>query len=224
MPRKAPTEVIEHRISFSDKERQQIERVIQTQQANVAIDGVTATLQAAGSALAGGGMLWAAIGLVAWFGGGKILDAAKGTLEKGWDWINEEIASPFVDAVFEDSLVFDADKWREINRQDQLRMDLAQADLDRYGNPASQHYNEARALVAHRALIAAIELRDANNVLEFEERQRVRRVYSDLGFEEVYSPNEIALQLAYEERLRAWVEGGSQGDPPPPPDLSRANN
>lgn len=224
MPRKAPTEVIEHRISFSDKERQQIERVIQTQQANVAIDGVTATLQAAGSALAGGGMLWAAIGLVAWFGGGKILDAMKGTVEKGWDWINEEIAAPFVNEVFKDALVFDAEKWREINRQDMIRMEMAQADLDRYGNPASQHYDEQKALVAHQALIAAIELRDANNVLEFEERQRVRRVYSDLGFEEVYSPNEIALQLAYEERLRAWVEGGSQGDPPPLPDLSRANN
>jgi len=224
MPRKAPTEVIEHRISFSDKERQQIERVISTQQANVAIDGVTATLQAAGSALAGGGMLWAAIGLVAWFGGGKILDAAKSTLEKGWGWINEEIAAPFVDWALEDSLVFDADKWREINRQDQIRMDIAQADLDRYGNPASQYYDEARALVAHQALINAIEIRDANNVLEFEERQRVRRVYSDMGFEEVYSPNEIALQLAYDEMLRAWVEGGSKGDPPPPPDLSRANN
>ena len=224
MPRKAPTEVIEHRISFSDKERKQIEELFTISKTKVAVDGVTATLQAVGGALAGGGMFWASLGLVAWFGGGKIIDAAKSTTEKVWGFINDEIAEPFVGWALEDSLVFDADKWRAINKEDQLRMDLAQADLDRYGNPASQYYDEQKALVAHRALIAAIELRDANNVLEFEERQRVRRVYSDMGFEEVYSPNEIALQLAYEERLRAWVEGGSQGDPPPLPDLSRANN
>jgi hypothetical protein len=223
MGRKATDSVTEHRITFGDLERKQIQAVIDTQKANVAVDGVTATLQAAGSALAGGGMLWAAIGLVAWFGGGAILDAANDTRKKAWAWINDEIAKPFVDWVGEDSLVFDADKWREINRQDQIRMELAQADLDRYGNPASQYYDESRIAAAHAALLHAIEIRDLNNQLEFEERQRVRRVYSDWGYEEVYSPNEIALQLAHEEALRVWVEGGSVGDPPTL-DLSRANN
>ncbi len=168
-------------------------------------------------------MLWAAIGLVAWFGGGAILDAAKGTMSKTWGWINSEIAEPFVGWALEDSLVFDADKWREINRQDKFRMEVAQADLDRYGNPASQYYDESRIEAAHAALLNAIEIRDINNQLEFDERQRVRRVYSDVGFDEVFSPNEIALQLAHEEMLRAWVEGGSVGDPPTL-DLSRANN
>lgn len=222
MGRKSSDSVTEHRITLGDFERKQIQGVINTQKANVAIDGVTATLQAAGSALAGGGMLWAAIGLMGWFGGGKLLDALKGTGNATWDWINDTV-NPFTDFIQDSAITFDADKWKEINRQDQLRMDLAQADLDRYGNPSSQYYDESKVGVAHQALIAAIELRDLNNRLEFEERQRVRRVYSDLGFDEVYSPNEIALQLAYEERLRAWVEGGSIGDEPTL-DLSRANN
>ena len=218
MGRKATDSVTEHRITFGDLERKQIQAVIDTQKANVAVDGVTATLQAAGSALAGGGMLWAAIGLVAWFGGGAILDAAKNTGNKIWETVN-----PFTDFIADEAVAFDSEKWKEINRQDQLRMELAQADLDRYGNPASKHYDESKIHSAHQALLAAIELRDLNNQLEFEERTRVRRIYSDLGFEEVYSPNEIALQLAYEESLRAWVEGGSVGDPPTL-DLSRANN
>jgi len=222
MGRKATNSVTEHRITFGDLERKQIQAVIDTQKANVAVDGVTATLQAAGSALAGGGMLWAAIGLVGWFGGGKLLDSLKGTGNATWDWINDTV-NPFTDFIQDSAITFDSDKWKEINRQDQLRMDLAQADLDRYANPSSQYYDESKIAVAHQALIAAIEIRDLNNQLEFEERQRVRRVYSDLGFDEVYSPNEIALQLAYEERLRAWVEGGSVGDPPTL-DLSRANN
>ena len=168
-------------------------------------------------------MLLAAIGLVAWFGGGAIVDAAKTSANKTWRWINSEIAEPFVGWALEDSLVFDADKWREINHQDQIRMEVAQGDLDRYANPASQYYDESKIATAHAALLHAIEIRDLNNQLEFEERQRVRRVYSDMGFDEVYSPNEIALQLAHEELLRAWVEGGSVGDPPTL-DLSRANN
>ena len=39
-----------------------------TAQANVAVDGITATLQAAGSALAGGGMMLAAVVLMRWKG------------------------------------------------------------------------------------------------------------------------------------------------------------
>ena len=218
MGRKATDHVTEHRVTFGDLERKQIQAVIDTQKANVAVDGVTATLQAAGSALGGVGVMWAAIGLVAWFGGGAILDAAKATGNKIWETVN-----PFTDFIADEAVIFDAEKWKAINAQDQTRMEIAQADLDRYANPASQYYDESKVAAAHAALLHAIELRDTNNQLEFEERSRVRRIYSDLGFEEVYSPNEIALQLAYEEALRAWVEGGSVGDPPTL-DLSRANN
>ena len=66
MPRRRPDVVHEYRISLSDFERDRINSVIQTQQANVAIDGVTATLQAAGLALTGAGGLLAAFVLMKW--------------------------------------------------------------------------------------------------------------------------------------------------------------
>jgi len=66
MPRRRPDVVHEYRISLSDYERSKIEEVLTTSQANVAIDGVTATLQAAGAALGGGGALLAAFVLLKW--------------------------------------------------------------------------------------------------------------------------------------------------------------
>lgn len=66
MPRRRVDKVIEHRISLSDFERAKINEAMTTAQANVAIDGVTATFQAAGSALAGGGVLLAAGVFMLW--------------------------------------------------------------------------------------------------------------------------------------------------------------
>ncbi len=216
--------MIEHRISFSDLERRQIQQVINTQKTNIAIDGFTSTLQAAGSALAGGGVLWAAVGLMAWFGGGALFDAAKNKGKKLWNGINDFV-EPFTSFVAsEGQPTFDAEKWRAINKEDQARMDEAQSKMNKFGHPASQYYDEQKALVAHQELIAAIELRDANNALELAERQVVRDHYPELFFgSPTYSPNELALIAAYEEAMRAWRAGGEVGFMPTL-DLSRANN
>lgn len=221
MGRKKTDQVIEHRISFSDLERKQIQSIIDTQKTNVAVDGVTATLQAAGSALAGGGMLWAAVGLVAWFGGGGLIGGLKKSGNLYWNMF-KEVVDPF--GLNRPEASFDVEKWRAINAEDERRLELAQADLDRYGNPASQYYDESKIAAAHAALLHAIELRDTNNQLEFEERERIRTLYTRLGVidEGVYSPNELALIYAYEEAYRAWEEGGEVGFEPTL-DLSRAN-
>ena len=68
MPRRKPDVVHEYRVSLSDYERSTLKEIVTTQQANVAVDGITATLQAAGSALAGGGMMLAAVVLMRWKG------------------------------------------------------------------------------------------------------------------------------------------------------------
>ena len=221
MGRKKTDQVIEHRISFSDLERKQIQSIIDTQKTNVAVDGVTATLQAAGSALAGGGMLWAAVGLVAWFGGGGLIGGLKKSGNLYWNMF-KEVVDPF--GLNRPEASFDVEKWRAINAEDERRLELAQADLDRYANPASQYYDESKIAAAHAALLHAIELRDTNNQLEFEERERIRTLYTRLGVidEGVYSPNELALIYAYEEAYRAWEECGEVGFEPTL-DLSRAN-
>jgi len=84
MPRRRPDNVIEHRISLSDFERSKINEAVATAQANVAVDGITATLQAAGSALAGGGVLLAAVVFMGWKGPtliAKITDKTNGILD-----------------------------------------------------------------------------------------------------------------------------------------------
>ena len=68
MPRRRPDVVHEYRVSLSDYERSTLNEIVTTQQANVAVDGITATLQAAGSALAGGGLMLAAVVLMRWKG------------------------------------------------------------------------------------------------------------------------------------------------------------
>ena len=66
MPRRRVDKVIEHRISLSDFERSKITEIIKTQDANVKIDAVTDSMQAVGSALAGGGVLLAAGVFMLW--------------------------------------------------------------------------------------------------------------------------------------------------------------
>ena len=229
MGRKATDHVTEHRITFGDLERTQIQQVIDTQKANIAIDGVTSTLQAAGSALAGGGVLWAAVGLMAWFGGGALFEAGKQQGNKIWNGINDFVAYSIFDdfttfVATEGQPSFDAEKWRAINKADQARMEEAQAKMNKYGHPASQYYDEQKALVAHQELLHAIDIRDTNNILELAERQIVREHYPELFFgDPTYSPNELALIAAYEEAMRAWRAGGEVGYMPTL-DLSRANN
>ena len=84
MPRKPVDQVIEHRISLSDFERAQIKEAVTTQQANIAIDGITATLQAAGTAMAGAGGLLAALVFMSWKGPtilAKVTDKTNGILD-----------------------------------------------------------------------------------------------------------------------------------------------
>jgi len=216
MPRKAPERVVEHRISFSDKERSQIEQIIKTAQTNVAVDGVTSTLNALGGALAGGGLFWASLGLVVWFGGGKILDATKSTINKTWDIINESIADPIsdaiVDATLEDAPVFDTAYWTEINRQDKERLEQAQANFNMYAIPGSQHYDKSKALIAYEELQNAVKIQKTNDELEIEARRKHNEWFSLRGYD---VPIHYSLLVAkYNEDYRVWVENGRQGDPP----------
>ncbi len=66
MPRRRVDKVIEHRISLSDFERAQLREVIDTEQAAVAVRGVTNTLGAIATGLAGAGGLLAALTFAAW--------------------------------------------------------------------------------------------------------------------------------------------------------------
>jgi len=66
MPRRRPDEVIEHRISLSDFERNKITRLEQIALTNVGLDAFTDVLKAGGMALGGAGGLLAAFVLLKW--------------------------------------------------------------------------------------------------------------------------------------------------------------
>jgi len=66
MPRRRPDVVHEYRISLSDYERSKVEEVATLAKANIAVDGITNTFQAAGTALAGTGAFLAGLVLLKW--------------------------------------------------------------------------------------------------------------------------------------------------------------
>jgi len=101
MPRVPSDKTITHRIELGIPERQKLDELLTAYKENNRIDGVTATLQAAGSALAGGGMIWAAAALAAYLAPGLI----KSAYNKTKDFVDEtssKILSPIVDPIVAD--------------------------------------------------------------------------------------------------------------------------
>jgi len=88
VPRKPCDNVNEFRITLGDFERKKIQEIITTQQANVAVDGVTAIAQAAGSAISGIGIY--ALGAAALlYVGFSIDDFIDNTSTRLANWLNK---------------------------------------------------------------------------------------------------------------------------------------
>ena len=98
MPRVPSDKTITYRIELGLPERQKLDEILEAYKQNNAIDGVTATLQAAGSALGGGGMLWAAAALAAYLAPNLIKNAWNETKNLA-DRIVAPIVEPLVDSV-----------------------------------------------------------------------------------------------------------------------------
>jgi len=99
MPRVASDKTVTHRIELGITERARLEEIIKTQKENQRIDGVTQTLQAVGTGLAGGGVLFAAAALAAWLAPGLIktaIDKTKDTVNGYFNEIGRAVAEPLV--------------------------------------------------------------------------------------------------------------------------------
>lgn len=97
MPRKPSDKTITHRIELGLPERQKLDELLLAYKENNRVDGITATLQAAGSALAGGGMIWAAAALAAYLAPGLIKNAYNQTKN-----IAEKVVAPIVEPLVDD--------------------------------------------------------------------------------------------------------------------------
>ena len=94
MPRKASDKTITHRIELGLPERAELKEIIATQKENQRLDAVSNTLQAVGTGLAGGGMIWAAAALAAYLAPSLI----KQTKDKVENFVND-IVQPIADPI-----------------------------------------------------------------------------------------------------------------------------
>ena len=99
MPRLPSDKTLTHRIELGIPERAKLDEIIKTQKENQRIDGVTQTLQAVGTGLAGGGVIFAAAALAAWLAPGLIkntVDKTKNAIDNYFGEIGDSIAAPIV--------------------------------------------------------------------------------------------------------------------------------
>lgn len=156
MPRKASDKTITHRIELGLPERAELKEIIATQKENQRIDGVTNTLQAVGTGLAGGGIIWAAAALAAYLAPG-LLNAAKDGIDKFSKAIIEPIADPVTNKVVQ--------SMKEEVEQSANFVINARNKVNSFCDPNSIHYDEAKCNQAQieyeAAKIQAKETQDA---------------------------------------------------------------
>ena len=135
MPRKASDKTITHRIELGLPERAELKEIIATQNEHQRLDAVRTTLQAVGTGLAGGGMLWAAAALAAYLAPG-LLNAAKDNIDKFSKAIIEPIADPITNKVVKGM--------KEEVEQSQNFVVNARNKVNSFCDPNSIHYDEAK--------------------------------------------------------------------------------
>jgi len=99
MPRLPSDKTVTHRIELGIPERAKLDDIIKTQKENQRIDGVTQTLQAVGTGLAGGGVIFAAAALAAWLAPGLVknaVDKTKNAIDDYFGGIGDSVAEPIV--------------------------------------------------------------------------------------------------------------------------------
>lgn len=155
MPRKASDKTVTHRIELGVTERAKLDEILALQKENQRIDGITATLQAAGSALAGGGLLWAALAAAAFLAPGL----AKRTYNEVKNTV-EDFTQPFVNRAVGDL----EQKLQNDIAQSRINAQQAQTDVALFCTPGA-NYDAEKCQIAQNNLEAAktqVEAANAN--------------------------------------------------------------
>jgi len=154
MPRVASDKTITHRIEFGIPERAKIEELFAIQKENQRLDAVTGTLQAVGTGLAGGGIIFAAIALAGYLAPGIIKDTYT-NVKNAVNSITQSITDPIV------SDILDVDEIK----QSQNAAINAGRKVNTFCDPNSIHYDEQKCATAQSEFAAAKqhakEVRDA---------------------------------------------------------------
>ena len=140
MPRRAIDNTTEHRISLGTYERNALAEAFAIQKENQRLDAVTSTLQAAGTALAGGGMVMAALALTSYLGV-KVLPTIVEAVAGDGGALDK-----VTDVILPSTPV-------ELRREAQalaVRRGEISAKIQRYCTASSDHYNEQACSLAHQ--------------------------------------------------------------------------
>ena len=135
MPRKASDKTITHRIELGLPERAELKEIIATQKENQRLDAVTNTLQAVGTGLAGGGMIWAAAALAAYLAPG-LIEKTKDKVENFVNDIFQPIADPITNKIVKGMK-------EEIEESANFVIN-ARNKVNSFCDPNSIHYDEAK--------------------------------------------------------------------------------
>lgn len=96
MPRKAPSEVIEHRISLGEYERKRLDEFASAYNRDKWLENIPEILQASGVVLIGGGLAWGSYGFWTWLTGEKILHKFFKATNSALDVVAGDVASAFM--------------------------------------------------------------------------------------------------------------------------------
>lgn len=166
MPRRSIDTTTEHRISLGTYERNALVEAMALQRENQRLDAVTATLQATGTALGGGGALIAGFALASYFGV-NIVEKAK-----------EVIAGDggVLDTVTDIILPSTPVQFRREAQALAVRRGQVNASINRYCTSSSDDYSDTLCSIAHDEKDLYFQDRDA-----FRERVRQANIEQD-GF------------------------------------------
>lgn len=136
MPRRAIDKTTEHRMTLGEWERGALTRAIEVQIENQRLDAITATAQAVGTAMAGGGAIIAGLALAAW----KAPDIVEAVKEKTFGALDS-----ITDSILPSTPV---EFRREAQRLAALRGEI-NAKINRFCTSSSPEYNAASCSLAH---------------------------------------------------------------------------
>lgn len=166
MPRKAPSDVKEHRITFGNSERGFIEKVATAYQTDKYLENIPNILLGAGVVLAGGGLALGGYTAWVWLTGDKFIDKLKNVTLDG------------LDNVFGGGLeaIAGYDPIEHIRDRQELRREFNKvtADIDQYCSTGSKNYDEGKCEVAYHRREELIAKREQMQNRHDEERKAAK--------------------------------------------------
>lgn len=166
MPRKAPKEVIEHRITLGDYERKQLEQTVNAFQTDKYLENVPNILLGAGVVLGGAGLVIGGYSAWVWLTGDKFIDKLKNAT---FDSLDSVFGAGFESVAGYDPISHIRDR-QELRRE----FNTVIADIDQYCSTGSRNYDEGKCELAYHRREELIAKREAMTKRHEQEKREAK--------------------------------------------------